>query len=91
MRVVLISGAAPYLGGPLTWQPLRAAAPEIDFVEVDPLVVAGAADIERHVREAVAEALRDADGIVAHRECCRIALEAVGGRDPNWRSCSCRP
>ncbi len=83
MRIVLVTGAAPYLGGPLTWQPLRAAAPEFDFVEVDPLIVSGAADMERHVREAVGQALHGADGIVAHRESCRLALEAVSGARPD--------
>jgi hypothetical protein len=75
--VVLITGAAPYLGGPHTWKPLRDAAPEITFVEIDALVVAGDRNMELHVREAVEAALRDADGIVAHGGVCRVVLEAV--------------
>lgn len=77
MKVVLITGAAPYLGGPQTWRPLRDAAPEIDFVEVDPLLVAGDADMERHVRDAVEAALQDADAVVAHGGAARLALDAV--------------
>ena len=82
MKVILVTGAAPYLGGAETWKPLRAAAPEIDFVEVDPLIVAGDVDLERHVREAVEDALRDADAIAAHGGAARLALEAVARTRP---------
>jgi hypothetical protein len=83
VKVVLITGAAPYLGGPETWKPLRAAAPDIDFVEIDPLTVAGDADMERHVREAVEAALHDAGAVVAHGGAARIALEAVARTRPD--------
>jgi hypothetical protein len=83
MKVVLITGAAPYLGGPLTWKPLRDAAPEIDFLEIDPLVVAGDADMERHVRDAVEAALHDVDGVVAHGGAGRIVLQAVARTRPD--------
>ncbi len=82
MKVVLITGAAPYLGGPLTWKPLRAAAPDIDFVEIDSLAVAGDRDLERHVREAVEAALDDADAVVAHGGAARIVLDAVARTRP---------
>jgi hypothetical protein len=82
VKVVLITGAAPYLGGPETWKPLRAAAPEFEFVEVDPLIVAGDADMERHVRDAVEAALHDADAVVAHGGAARLALDAVAQTRP---------
>jgi hypothetical protein len=82
VKVVLITGAAPYLGGPETWKPLRAAAPEIEFVEVDPLIVGGGADMERHVRNAVEAALHDADAVVAHGGAARLALDAVARTRP---------
>lgn len=82
MKVVLITGAAPYLGGPETWRPLREAAPELAFVEIDPLEAAGEADMERSVGAAVEAALRDADGIVAHGGVARLVLDTVARTRP---------
>lgn len=78
----MITGAAPYLGGPHTWQRLRAAAPEIEFIEIDPLVVAGDVDLERHVREAIEAALPAVDAIVAHGGAARLALDALARTSP---------
>lgn len=76
-RVVLITGASPYLGGPCTWRPLRQAAPDFAFVEIDPLDFAGASDVTEAFRQAVLCAAHDADGVVAHNTAAKPAIEAL--------------
>lgn len=82
-RVIVLTGAAPYLGGPQTWEPLRLAAPEIDFAEIDTLAFAQCPDIGTALRNRIAEDLHQADGIVAHGSTARIAVEAVAAVDPS--------
>lgn len=76
-RVVLITGASPYLGGPCTWLPLRQAAPDLAFIEVDPLDFADASDVAEAFRQAVLYAAHDADGVVAHNTAAKPAIEAL--------------
>ncbi len=76
-RVVVITGAAPYLGGPSTWLSLRQAAPGLNFVEVDTLDFADSADISTACRQAIFEAARDADCVVAHNAAAKPAIEAL--------------
>jgi hypothetical protein len=83
LRIVLITSAAPYLGGPQTWAPLRNAAPEFDFTELDPFFVGVAVDLERAVHDILAAAICDADAIVAHSGAARAALEAVARERPD--------
>jgi hypothetical protein len=81
-RVLLISGAAPYLGGPATWAPLRQAAPDMEFVEVDPLDFADAAAPERAVRAGISLALERVDAAVAHFTAARAVIETVAAEKP---------
>ena len=76
-RVVVITGAAPYLGGPSTWLPLRQAAPDLSFIEVDTLDFADSADISTACRQAILEAARDAHWVVAHNAAAKPAIEAL--------------
>jgi hypothetical protein len=76
-RIVVITGAAPYLGGPSTWLPLRQAAPDLGFIEVDALDFADSADISAACRQVTLEAAEDADCVVAHNAAAKPAIEAV--------------
>jgi hypothetical protein len=77
MKVVLITGNAPYLGGPRTWLPLRRALPDVTFSEVDPLDFAGCLDMARALRAGLEQALRGANAVVAHGLAAGVAIEAV--------------
>ncbi len=72
--VVLITGAAPYLGDTMTWMPLRAFAPEIDFVEIDTLDCASANDFDEAVA-AILPAIRHANAIVAHFSAASLMVD----------------
>lgn len=74
---MLITGATPYLGGPWTWRPLREAAPDLSFVEIDPLDFADAPDLNGACRRAVLRAARDSDAVVAHYTAAKPAIEAL--------------
>lgn len=76
-RVVLITGATPYLGGPSTWRPLRQAAPDRVFVEIDPLDFADASDVAEAFRQSVLYAAHDADAVVAHNTAAKPVIEAL--------------
>ena len=72
--VVLVTGAGPYLGGPATWKPLRDAAPEFAFRDVDLMASGGRIDA---VRDMLRAALHDADAIVAHGTAAGTVLDLV--------------
>ncbi|HET6276291.1 MAG TPA: hypothetical protein VFE16_10220 [Candidatus Cybelea sp.] len=72
-----ITGAAPYLGGPSTWLPLRQAVPELTFVEVDVLEFANAPDVAEACRRAILSAAHDAACVIAHHTAAKPAIEAV--------------
>ena len=76
-RVVVITGAAPYLGGPSTWRPLRQAAPDLSFIEIDTLDFSGAADVSAACRQAILSAAHDADCVIAHNTAAKPAIEAL--------------
>jgi hypothetical protein len=80
--IVLTSGAAPYLGGQQTWKLLRDAAPEFEFVEIDPLTFAGNADSEAIYEGALLDAVGKADGVVAHAGAARLVVEVVARLRP---------
>jgi hypothetical protein len=82
-HIVLVTGDAPYLGGALTWAPLRHAAPEFEFVEVDILNVSEAASLFVAARASIIRALQGARAIVAHGTAATIAVEAVSLVDPS--------
>lgn len=81
-HVVLLTGEAPYLGGPSTWRPLCQAAPEYDYLELDLLGIDAQGDIRSAARAAVQDALFGARAIVAHGTSAAIAIEAVAAIDP---------
>ena len=81
-HIVALTGGAPYLGGPQTWLPLRAAAPELSFVEFDALTLVDAPDPIAACRDALIGLLAGASGIVAHGTTARAAIEAVAAVDP---------
>jgi hypothetical protein len=81
--VVLVTGAAPYLGGPATWAPLRAAAPEYDFLEVDLLGVAEHPEPAIAARALLADAVGRASALVAHATAAGIALEVTAHSRPD--------
>lgn len=76
-RIVLVAGGVPYLGGPLTWQPLREAAPEFDYTLFDTLRFGDAANAANAVRTALVRQLAQADGIIAHYNTAKVAVEAL--------------
>ncbi|HVA32657.1 MAG TPA: hypothetical protein VNG31_00830 [Candidatus Baltobacteraceae bacterium] len=80
--IVLVTGAAPYLGGSQTWLPLRRAMPEVEFRELDALRVADARDGRAAMREAIEALLDGAAAIVAHATATGPAVEAVANVDP---------
>ncbi len=81
MDVVLVTGNAPYLGGPRTWLPLRRALPEATFHEIDTLDFADAHDVFDAVRARLQSALQGAHAIVAHGSAAGLAIEAVANVD----------
>jgi hypothetical protein len=81
--VVVITSDAPYLGGPLTWAPLRACAPEIAFVEIDTLAFVDAPNVGAAVEDALTHALRDADAVIAHSSAARPVIQAMSRARPD--------
>jgi hypothetical protein len=76
-RVLLVTGAAPYLGGPSTWKPLRAAAPEFDFCDLDLLTTQPEDDHIAAIKRAIATAAKGCIAIVAHDIVGSTVLEVV--------------
>lgn len=76
-RVLVTSGAAPYLGGNPTWDPLRKAAPEYEFVEIDSLQYTESPEMFKALRSAVAELLPGSRAVIAHGSMGAAVLEAV--------------
>src|ERR1700729_1603755 len=104
-RVLVTTSAAPYLGGNPTWEPLRKAAPEYEFVEIDTLRYADSPNMLKSLRSAVTELLPESSAIIAHGAMGAVALEAVAstGADipvlllspmiatrDSWRLCAIR-
>ncbi len=83
--VVLVTGAAPYLGGRTTWLPLRCAAPQIDFTEIDALDFAGTSgrSVSETAEAILAPAIRNANAVVAHAGAARPVIEVVARERPN--------
>lgn len=75
--VVVVTGATPYLGGLSTWLPLRRAAPDLTFIDVDTLNYADSSDVTADCRKAIFFAARDADCVLAHHTAAKVAIEAV--------------
>ena len=76
-HIVLVTGDAPYLGGPITWSALRGAAPEFDFIDVDLLDAGAGKSLADTARLSIVKALEGSSAIVAHGTACRVAIEAV--------------
>ncbi|MBV9102282.1 MAG: hypothetical protein JO060_01760 [Candidatus Eremiobacteraeota bacterium] len=76
-HIVLLTGGAPYLGGPRTWQPLRDAAADLEFRDLDPLDVSVRDDFSAAVKNAITSAADGAAAIVAHGAIAGAALEAI--------------
>jgi len=76
--IVLIDGAAPYLGGPATWRKLQAELTEFRCVLIDPLDAAAAPDVGAAMRALVVREIGNgAIAIIAHASAARVVLEAV--------------
>lgn len=82
VRVILVTGDAPYLGGPATWKPLRQALPEFDCVEVDLLNLDAEYRLAEAARDHIQKALAGAQGIIAHGTAARLAIESAAAVDP---------
>jgi hypothetical protein len=76
-HVLLVTGAAPYLGGPQTWQPLRDAALELTFRDLDLLALTGSDDFLSAVRTTIEKQAQGARAIVAHGAIAGIALASA--------------
>jgi hypothetical protein len=74
---VVTSGAAPYLGDNPTWDPLRRAAPEYEFEEIDTLQYADSPEMFGALRSAVSELLPGTRAVIAHDAMGSVVLEAV--------------
>jgi hypothetical protein len=84
-RVVVVNGNASYLGGSPTWDPLRGAAPEFAFVEIDVLKCFAGSAVGETIRSAICEELPRSVAVVAYGEAAGLALEALsraGSRVP---------
>lgn len=81
-HVVLVTGDAPYLGGPATWASLRQAAPDFDFVEVDLMDVIAEESILDAARSRIQKALAQACAIIAHGTAAAAAIEAASLVEP---------
>ncbi len=77
MKIVLVTGAAPYIGGPATWRRLRAAAPEFDYIEFDSFAFAALATWDAFLA-CLERVFNDADAVVAHHSAARAVSEAIG-------------
>ncbi len=80
-RVIVMNGNASYLGGPPTWDALRGAAPEFEFVEIDVLKCFAGPDMGETIRRAICEDLPGSVAVVAYGESAGLALEAVSRAD----------
>lgn len=79
-KVVLITGAAPYLGGVSTWRPLREAAPEYHFVDLDLLQVRANGDFFAEAQAAIKRVISgDACAVVVHGAAAALVLTAIAG------------
>lgn len=75
--ILALTGSAPYLGGPSTWQPLREAAPDLAFRDFDLFdIPPGAGHIAR-LKSAISVASQGACAIVAHGLVATAVLETV--------------
>ena len=79
--VVLLTSDAPYLGGHATWLPLRKAAPEVRFVEIDTLDAPKSQSLIDAVRLLVRGALPGAAAVIAHGNSASLAIEEVAALD----------
>jgi hypothetical protein len=76
-QVLVTTGAAPYLGDSPTWDALREAAPDYEFLELDTLRYADSTDILGSLRAAITERLPASSAIIAHGAMAAVTLEAV--------------
>jgi len=76
-HILLLTGSAPYLGGPSTWKPLREAAPDLEFKDLDLLAIPPGDGYTPAVKDAIKTAAEGAGAIVAHGASAATVLETV--------------
>jgi hypothetical protein len=76
-RILAVTGSAPYLGGESTWRPLREAAPEFQFIDLDLLRVEAGGDFSASAKAAIAAAANGARAAIAHGAAAALLLEAL--------------
>ena len=82
-RVLAVTGSAPYLGGESTWRPLREAAPEFHFIDLDLLRVEADGDFSAALKAAIAVAADGACAAVVHGAAAAIVLETLAQANLN--------
>lgn len=76
-RVLAVTGSAPYLGGESTWRPLREAAPEFQFTDLDLLHIEADGDFSATLKAAIVAAGDGACAAIAHGAAAAPVLEAL--------------
>lgn len=81
-HILLLTGSAPYLGGPHTWQPLRDAAADLEFRDLDLLQLELGDDFIAATKNAIKAAAQGARAVVAHGAVAPIVLDALAELQP---------
>ncbi len=76
-HVLLLTGSAPYLGGPSTWKPLRDAASDLEFRDLDLLDIPPGSGSTAAIKQAIKAAAEGASAIVAHGAVAATVLGAI--------------
>ncbi len=76
-HILLLTGSAPYLGGASTWKPLRDAAQDLEFRDLDLLELPPGGASTTAMKQVIKTAAEGAAAIVAHGAVAAIVLETV--------------
>lgn len=86
LKILCVGSYAPYLGGSLTWAPLRRiAGASAEFCVLDPMKVVGSAQPLALFRKMVDEQIADAEIVIAHGFSAAITLRAAATHPENSR------
>ncbi len=84
-HVLLLTGSAPYLGGPSTWKPLRDAASDLEFRDLDLLDIPPGSGSTAAIKQAIKAAAEGTSAIVAHGAVAATVLGAIDDfRHSSW-------